>query len=130
MSLDSRSSNSDPLSIDALWSRYAATWSLPDALRSSELAACLSEDVTYCDPQEMVAGRGALSTYMGQFQQAFPGMAFRIDSTLQHHDRTLAAWSLCDPSGTVHQRGTSFAALADDGRLGAITGFFEPPAGA
>jgi hypothetical protein len=129
MSRDPHSSSVAPVSIDALWSRYAATWSLPDDVRLAELAGCVSEDVGYCDPQETVTGREALSTYMGHFQDAFPGTAFRIESVLQHHDRTLAAWSLRDPADTVHQRGTSYASVTQDGRLGAITGFFEPPAG-
>lgn len=118
-----------PVPVDALWSRYAATWSLPDELRAAELAACVTEDAGYCDPQGAVAGREALCAYMGHFQAAFPGTAFRIESVLEHHDRTLAAWTLRDPADAVHQRGTSYAEISPDGRLASITGFFAPPAG-
>ncbi|HST84559.1 MAG TPA: nuclear transport factor 2 family protein [Kineosporiaceae bacterium] len=114
--------------LDPLWNRYAATWSLAADDRGEELAACLSDDVTYCDPQGLVAGRPALSDYMGQFQNAFPGTRFQIESVLQHHDRTLASWTLRGAEDQLFQQGTSYAVVAADGRLSAITGFFEPPA--
>ena len=116
------------MQLDALWNRYAATWSLPADDRPGELAACLTADVTYCDPQGPVCGPAALSDYMGQFQEAFPGTRFRIESVLHHHGRALAAWTLRGPGDEVFQRGTSYAVLADDGRLSDITGFFEPSA--
>jgi hypothetical protein len=112
---------------DALWRRYAATWSRLDAAeRSAELAACLAEDATYCDPNGLLAGRRALSDYMGQFQASVPGGQFQIRSVLHHHDRTLAQWSLRGAEGQVIQMGTSFGMLAEDGKLCAISGFFYP----
>lgn len=116
------------MSLDPLWNRYAATWSLTADDRPAELAACLTEDVIYCDPQGRIPGQAALSTYMGQFQDAFPGTRFRIESVLNHHDRTLASWTLRGAGEEVFQRGTSYAVVAEDGRLSTITGFFEPPA--
>ena len=114
--------------LDTLWNRYAATWSLPADDRPGELAACLTDDVTYCDPQGPVSGRAALSSYLGQFQEAFPGTRFRIESVLHHHGQALASWTLRGAGDELHQRGTSFAVVAEDGRLSAITGFFEPSA--
>lgn len=114
--------------LDTLWNRYAATWSLSTDDRPEELAACLADDVTYCDPEGLVPGRTALSDYMGRFQEAFPGTRFRIESVLYHHGRTLASWTLRGAGEELFQRGTSYAVVADDGRLSAITGFFEPTA--
>jgi hypothetical protein len=114
--------------LDPLWNRYAATWSLTAEDRPAELAACLTDDVTYCDPEGLVLGRTALSDYMGQFQNAFPGTAFRIESVLDHHGRTLASWTLRGAGDELYQQGTSYAVVAEDGRLSAVTGFFEPPA--
>ena len=112
---------------DALWQRYAAACSRPDATeRSAELAACLAEDATYCDPNGLLAGRAALSEYMGQFQASVPGGHFRIRSVLHHHDRSLAHWSLHGIDEHVIQTGTSFGMLAKDGKLHAISGFFYP----
>ncbi|SCX74171.1 nuclear transport factor 2 family protein [Variovorax sp. EL159] len=110
---------------DALWKRYAAIWSLDADKRGSELIACLAEEVTYCDPNGLIHGRLALSDYMGEFQRGVPGACFSIRSVLHHHDRSLAQWVLQGPGGAVLQTGTSFGALAKDGRLQAISGFFH-----
>lgn len=111
---------------DALWHRYAVIWSLGAAQRQAELAACLTDDASYCDPNGLLSGRAALSDYMGQFQARMPDGHFHIRSVLHHHDRSLADWSLLGADGGVLQRGTSFGALAEDGRLRAISGFFRP----
>jgi hypothetical protein len=113
------------MSPEALWQRYAATWSATEAVRSAELAACLADAVTYCDPNGLIEGREALSAYINGFQQSVPpGSAFRVRSVHHHNERTLAHWALHDPDDTILQRGTSFGSLSDDGRLLAITGFF------
>jgi hypothetical protein len=54
---------------DALWTRYAKIWSANAEVRIGELAACLADDVTYCDPNGLIEGRSALSAYMEGFQQ-------------------------------------------------------------
>jgi SnoaL-like domain len=112
---------------DGQWDRYAAIWSLDAAARASELPACVTGDVTYCDPGGLLQGRQALSDYMGAFQDSVPGGSFRIRSVLHHHDRSLARWTLRGPDGHALQTGTSFGLLAGDGRLHAVTGFFDPP---
>ncbi len=110
---------------EALWRRYAAIWSLEPEKRQAELAVCLADDGTYCDPNGLVAGRQALSDYMGRFQGSVPGGRFQIRSVLHHHDRSLANWLLRGTTGDILQAGTSFATLADDGRFRAISGFFH-----
>jgi len=62
---------------DSLWNRYAAIWSLTGEERDAELAACLADDATYCDPNDLLGGRAALSDYMGQAQHSVPGGRFR-----------------------------------------------------
>jgi len=109
---------------ETLWNRYAAAWSTADADRDGELRACLADDFTYCDPNGLLSGHDALSAYMAQFQASVPGGRFHIRSVLHHNDRTLANWSLIGDGGVVLQHGTSFGALAADGRLLAISGFF------
>jgi hypothetical protein len=105
------------MTTEALWQRYAATWSLAAADRATELPGCVTRDVTYCDPNGPVEGRQALSDYMGAFQASVPGGAFRIRSVLHHHDRSLARSALHGPDGGILQTGTSFGVLADGGRL-------------
>jgi hypothetical protein len=113
----------------ALWQRYSAIWSEPDAdRRTSELAACLADNASYCDPNGLIEGHAALSSYMAGFQQTVPGGTFRLNSLKQHNDRTLANWSMLGPDGQTMQEGVSFAQLSADGRLTAISGFFDLPA--
>ncbi|MEQ1547966.1 MAG: nuclear transport factor 2 family protein [Chakrabartia sp.] len=112
------------MTTEALWTRYSAIWSAPEKARAVELAACLSSDATYCDPNGLVEGPAALSAYMGGFQESAPGCSFRIKTVLEHNGRTLATWSMIGPDESVLQDGTSFGQLSDDGRLHAITGFF------
>jgi SnoaL-like domain len=112
---------------DVLWKRYAAVWSLTADQRVPELAACLADDVTYCDPNGLITGRPALSEYIGQFQHSVPGGQFHVRFVLHHHDRSLAHWALHAPGGDVLQIGTSFGMLAQDGRLRSVSGFFHTP---
>ena len=111
---------------EMLWPRYAAIWSLDAQQRQVELDACLADDATYCDANGFLEGRAALSHYMSQFQASAPGARFLIRSVLHHHDCSLANWSLVGANGDILQTGTSFGALAGDGRLHAISGFFCP----
>ncbi len=115
------------MSPESLWNRYAAIWSQDADVRTDELAACLADEITYCDPNGLIKGRPALSVYMGQFQQSVPGGTFRISQVIHHHDRTLAHWNLHGPNGSVLQTGTSFGQLSEDGRFRSITGFFHEP---
>lgn len=113
---------------EALWNRYAAIWSLPRPDRVAEMNSCLADDVSYCDPNGLLYGCAALSDYMEQFQSSVPGGRFRIRAVLDHHDRTLADWTLHGQDNAVLQAGTSFGVLGEDGRLRAISGFFRPHA--
>lgn len=110
---------------DAVWKRYAAIWSLAAAEREMELAVCLAGDATYCDPNGPLTEHAALPAYMGRFQDSVPGARLHIRSVLHHHDQSLANWILLGIDGTALQAGTSFGILTKDGRLGAISGFFD-----
>ncbi len=114
------------MEIETLWKRYAAIWSLDVDARSTELTACLSPEIVYCDPNGTIEGQVALSEYMGGFQDSAPGARFEIRWVRDHHDRSLAHWELCGPDDRVLQTGTSFGLRAPDGRLRSITGFFHP----
>jgi hypothetical protein len=111
------------VTVEELWRRYAASWSLREG-REEQLGACVAEDVTYCDPGAQLEGRVALSDYMRSFQASAPGATFAIRSVRDHHRRSLAHWTLAGPSGDALQTGTSFAIHGADGRLQHITGFF------
>jgi len=63
-------------------------------------------------------------------QAKFPGHRFRRRSGVDaHHDQLRFAWDLISPDGAVVVAGIDIGALAADGRLERITGFFgEAPA--
>jgi len=63
-------------------------------------------------------------------QAKFPGHRFRRRSGVDtHHNQLRFAWDLVSPDGTVIVAGVDVGALAVDGRLQRITGFFgEAPA--
>lgn len=113
------------MSVEQLWRRYAACWSLSASERVVELPACVVDDVTYLDPQTPATGLDGLANYMEGFAQSLPGAGFEIIQVLSHHDRSLARWRLRTRAGGVVQTGTSTAVHAADGRLSAITGFFD-----
>ncbi|MGZ2422426.1 hypothetical protein ACVIRM_001388 [Rhizobium laguerreae] len=62
---------------------------------------------------------------MAGFKESVPEGRFKILSVLHHNDRSLAHWALRQEDERVLQTGTSFGVISD-GRLGAITGFFDP----
>jgi hypothetical protein len=109
---------------ETLWRRYSAIWSADPERREAELAACLADGATYCDPVGRLAGREALSAYIADFQKSVPGGAFDILEVHAHTGRSLARWALRGPNGDVLQRGASFAVQDETGRLKEITGFF------
>jgi hypothetical protein len=52
------------MTTEALWQRYAATWSLAAADPATELPGCVTRDVTYCDPNgQSRAGRRCRTTW-------------------------------------------------------------------
>ena len=109
--------------------RYIACWNEPDPERRRALVArTWSEDGTYVDPLMNGAGTDEIAAMIGAAQQQFPGhrfeLAFGPDA---HNDRVRFAWRLVGADGPV-AAGVDFATVADDGRLGAVTGFLEPPA--
>lgn len=112
---------------EQLWQRYARIWSSDEAMRSIELQACVDDSVRYVDPNAVVEGAAALSSYMAGFQANMPGCRFRIDAVLSHHECSVSFWSLIGPQAQAMQKGTSFARHSADGRLADISGFFGAP---
>lgn len=109
---------------EELWNRYSAIWSSTPEKRKTELEACLADNATYCDPNGPLAGRDALSDYMGGFQKSVPGGSFRILQVVAHNGRSLSRWALQGADGETMQLGASFATHDEAGRLRAISGFF------
>jgi SnoaL-like protein len=110
---------------------YIAAWNEPGDERRRELVAqTWTEDGTYLDP--LMAGEGVddIAAMIGGARQQFPGhrfeLAFGPDA---HNDQARFSWRLIAPDGGgAIAGGVDFAALAEDGRMRAVTGFLEPTA--
>ncbi len=111
--------------------RYFATWNERDPDRRRALiAATWSPDASYLDPLFAAEGPDALDALVARVHAQFPGHRFRLTGAVDgRHDRARWGWELAGPdSGAPVATGVDFAVLAPDGRLRAVTGFFEPPA--
>jgi hypothetical protein len=107
---------------------YLAAWNEADPDRRAELVERVwAPGGTLVDPPAAAEGHAGISELHGALQAQFPGHRFRRASAVDaHHDRFRVGWELVGPDGTVAIAGTDVGAVADDGRLTTITGFFGP----
>lgn len=111
-----------------VWETYVQAWKTPsEKERKSLFIQVLAEDNTYTDPQVEVSGHDALSDYMAQFHEQFPGCYFETTYFLAHHDKSISRWNLKNDVGEVLSEGISFATYNEQGRLLSETGFYDTP---
>jgi hypothetical protein len=111
---------------------YIAMWNEADPGARREIVARVwTEEATYVDPLMSGAGQDGIDAMVAAAQQQFPGHTFRLSfGPDAHNDRVRFAWRLvADDGGATAAEGVDFGFLAEDGRLAAITGFLEQPAG-
>lgn len=119
------------IDLDATVDAYLAMWNETDPDRRAEtIARAWAADGSYVDPQLEARGHAALSELVAAVHERFPGHRFRRTSGIDaHHGEARFAWELAAPDGAITVAGLDVAALADDGRLQRVTGFFgELPA--
>ena len=105
---------------------YLAMWNETDPTRRARLIEQgWVGDGRYVDPMLEAQGHGALGEMVAGIQAKFPGHRFRRRSGVDaHHDQLRFAWDLVAQDGAVVVAGIDVGALAVDGRLARITGFF------
>ena len=110
------------------WEQYASAWKVVGAeAKRRVLAESTHSDCTYTDPLEQLVGHDALIQYMITFHEQVPGGHFVTRHFQLHHHRCVAMWDMVDGSGAKLGDGVSFGEFAEDGKLRAMTGFFETP---
>ena len=114
---------------------YLAMWNEPDRTRRAQhIERAWTADARYVDPQLEAEGYAALNEMVTAVQDRFPGHRFRRVSGIDaHHDQVRFGWELVAPNNSVVVAGVDVGALAPDGRLRQVTGFFgelPQPAGA
>ena len=110
------------------WEAYVSAWRAPSAdEKRATLRASVADECEYRDPLIEAKGHEPLIAYMVDFHKQVPGGHFVTTYFLAHHDRSIAKWNMVDGSGTVIGDGTSYGQYRGDGKLVAMTGFFEVP---
>jgi hypothetical protein len=89
--------------------------------------AALAVDCTYTDPLVDLQGWDALEAYTVDFHSQVPGGHFVTRWFQTHHGRTVAAWDMVAGDGTKIGEGISHVRIGEDGKLAAMTGFFDTP---
>lgn len=108
------------------WNMYQAAWSdISDSERQKLLTRSVAENCVYTDPTSECHGHKELIAKIKRSQQLRPGVSFKNDKFLDHHDQGLSHWTMYDASGKAILTGMSYARFGEDGRLTHMTGFFE-----
>jgi hypothetical protein len=111
------------------WETYTSAWQAAGAeAKALALQASVDGDCVYRDPLVQAEGHAALVDYMLDFHRQVPGGFFRTTSFRAHASRSAAAWQMCSADGAVIGDGISYAEYGADGKLLAMTGFFDVPA--
>ena len=110
---------------------YLAAWNERDADRRAELIGrAWAEDGRLVDPPMAAEGAQEIAGMAAALHEQFPGHRFERASGIDaHHGFLRFAWNLVAPDGSVTLTGLDVGAVAEDGRLSRIVGFFgELPA--
>jgi hypothetical protein len=99
------------------------------ALRRAIYETCLAPNCAYTDPLVQANGWDELLAYMLDFHRQLPGAHFVTEQFIEHHQRSIARWKMMNVDAIAIGDGVSYAEYDLQGRLVAMTGFFEAPKG-
>ncbi len=110
---------------------YMAAWNEPDdGKRDALLRMCWAEGGVYTDPGVYLVGAEALSARIAEKQRERPGARLVFLSAVDtHHGRFRFHWRLINADGSPGPKSVDFGALAHDGRIALMVGFFGAPPG-
>jgi hypothetical protein len=105
---------------------YITAWNETDPARRRDLIARIwTEDARYDDPMLSSRGHTEINAMTEAVQVKYPDHRFRRTGDVElHHDRARFTWSLAPEGGPALVQGTDFAVITE-GRLSAVTGFFD-----
>ena len=110
------------------WETYVSAWKERTAeAKLAALREVVEPGCRYKDPLTSAEGHRALVDYMLGFHEQVPGGHFVTTYFLAHHDRSIAKWNMVDGAGHVIGDGVSYGEYNADGKLVAMTGFFDTP---
>jgi SnoaL-like domain len=113
-------------SLETAVDTYFAAWNEPDrSKRIALVAAAFIDQCHYVDPLSDVAGHDGIVEMIEGVRAQFAGASLQRTGDIDaHHDVARFSWSATGPDGALIVGGLDVAIVADDGRLGAIAGFF------
>ena len=110
------------------WEIYTSAWKVASAEEKQALfAECLDQKCTYNDPLIKTIGWDELVTYMLDFHKQVPGGYFQTNYFLAHNDQSIAKWEMKNADNAVIGEGISYGKFNENGKLAAMTGFFDTP---
>ena len=110
------------------WDQYVSSWQVQAANdKKAIFEACLIHSCEYTDPLTKTKGWDELAAYMLNFHEQIPGAYFVTTYFLAHHNQGIAKWEMTNDEGVVLGDGISYSEYNDEGKLTAITGFYETP---
>ncbi|HZQ01129.1 MAG TPA: nuclear transport factor 2 family protein [Reyranella sp.] len=106
---------------------YVSTFNETDpARRRATIARAWVPAARYRDPVMAGDGHDGLDAMLAGLQARFPGFVLKRTSKVDCHNGSVRfAWSLGPASGPSVVEGVDFCALAPDGRLQSVVGFFD-----
>jgi hypothetical protein len=113
--------------VDSVIEAYVASWNETDAgRRRAGIASAWVPGACYRDPVMASDGHDALDKMVAAVQARFPGFVLKRTSKVDVHNGSARfSWSLGPASGPSVIEGVDFCALAPDGRLQSVVGFFD-----
>lgn len=106
--------------------RWCGLWGEPDAkAREAALAACTTDDVTFRDAYSCTSGRADLGAHLAAVVVHMPGVRLRrVGAPRACQGTALTDWEAVGADGQVRARGSNFVALAPDGRIASVVGYW------
>ena len=109
------------------WEIYTSSWRVKRADEKRGLfEKSLDLDCQYNDPLVKTKGWDELIKYMLEFHQQIPGGYFLTTYFLAHGNKSIAKWEMRSGDNVVLGNGISYGEYNANGKLVAMTGFFEP----
>ncbi|GGK19528.1 isomerase [Streptomyces camponoticapitis] len=112
--------------------RYFTAWNAADEDLEKAVSAAFTEDGTYTDPLAEVAGHAGITAAIRGAHEQFPGFDFKLTGTPDaHHNLIRFTWDLVSrEDGSAPAAGFDVITLAEDGRIGSVSGFLDRLPGA
>ncbi len=113
---------------ETIWETYTSSWKAESAVEKQRIfEESLIRECLYHDPLIKTKDWDSLIEYMLDFHQQIPGGHFVTNYFLAHHNQSIAKWDMKNGDNVIVGTGISYGKYNENGKLEAMTGFFETP---